>query len=93
MRALDRRLRRLEVGLLPPGQTESSRMYCETMLEVSRNRARRLGLPLPDSVPGLEWTHQINSLAEIILTERARWRQRQEESARASTDAEPRVES
>jgi len=74
MRALDKRLRKLEVGLLPPGQTESSRMYCEVMLEVSRNRARRLGLPMPDSVPGLEWTHQINSLAEIILRSQGRWR-------------------
>lgn len=79
MRVLDKRLRRLEVGLLPSGQTQSSRLYCEAMLEVSRNRAYRLGLPMPDSVPGLEWTHHINSLAEIILTTQGRLRREPEE--------------
>jgi hypothetical protein len=73
---LDKRLRRLEGGLLPPGQTEASRLYYETMLEISRNRAFRLGLPMPDSLPGLEWTRQISTLGEIILTERRRMRER-----------------
>jgi hypothetical protein len=79
MRVLERRLRRLEVGLLPPAQTESSRLYCEAMLGISRNRAHRLGLPVPD--PGLEWTHHISSLAEIILRSQGRWRGEPEEPA------------
>lgn len=77
MRALDKRLRRLEVGLLPTAQTEASGLYHATMLEISRNRARMLGEPLPDEVPGLEWTRQISTIGEILGAElqqmRARW--------------------
>lgn len=34
------------------------------------------GEPLPDEVPGLEWTRQMSSLGEIILAVRERWRER-----------------
>ena len=44
MRVLEKRLRRLEEELLPPAQTEASRLYCDAMLEVARNRARQRGL-------------------------------------------------
>jgi hypothetical protein len=76
MRVLERRLRRLEVGLLPPAETEASRLYYEAALTMSRNRARRLGQPLPDEVPGLEWTRQMSTLGEIIRAGRERMRER-----------------
>ena len=72
MRVLERRL--LEVGLLPPEQTAASRLYYDVVLEIARNRARMRGEPLPDEVPGLEWTHQISTLGEIIRASRERWR-------------------
>jgi hypothetical protein len=76
MRALVRRLRRIEEALLPPPETEASRLYYETMLAISRNRARMRGEPLPDEVPGLEWTQQMSTLGEIIRASRERWRSR-----------------
>ena len=88
MRAAIRRLHRLEDRLLPPAETKASRLYYETMLAVSRNRARRLGQPLPDKVPGLEWTRNISSLAEIIRVSRERCRARQaKEAGRSLTPA------
>ncbi|MGA2137170.1 MAG: hypothetical protein ABSH50_33185 [Bryobacteraceae bacterium] len=69
MRALDRRLRKLEVGLLPAAETDASRQYYDVMLEVARNRARMRGEPLPTEVAGLEWTYQIRTIGEIIRTE------------------------
>jgi hypothetical protein len=71
MRALERRLRRLEEGLLPPAETWASRVYYDSVLAIARNRARMQGDPLPDEVPGLEWTRQMSSLAEIVLASRA----------------------
>jgi hypothetical protein len=76
MRALDRRLRKLEVGLLPAAETEASRKYYDVMLEVARNRARMRGEPLPTEVAGLELTHQIRTIGEIIRTEVQRMRAR-----------------
>ena len=34
------------------------------------------GEPLPDAVPGLEWTHQITTIGEIIKASRQRVRMR-----------------
>lgn len=79
MRVLERRLRRLEVGLLPQGETEASRIYHETVLTISRNRARMRGEPLPVEVLGLEWTRQMSTLTEIIRTGVQRERRAAEE--------------
>jgi hypothetical protein len=76
MRALDRRLRRLEVGLLPAAETEASRQYYDVVLTVAPNRARRLGEPIPDEAAGLEWTRQIRTLGEIIRAGQERMRAR-----------------
>ena len=45
MRVLERRLRRLEVGPLPPPETAESRRVHEIVLDIRRRRAARLGLP------------------------------------------------
>jgi hypothetical protein len=51
MRVLERRLRRLEEGLLPPAETEESRRLHEVALDIRRRRAARLGLPDPEDDP------------------------------------------
>jgi hypothetical protein len=51
MRVLERRLRRLEEGLLPPAETEESRRLHEIVLDIQRRRAARLGLPDPEDDP------------------------------------------
>jgi predicted nuclease with RNAse H fold len=50
MRVLERRLRRLEVGLLPLAETELRRLH-EIVLSIRRCRAARLGLPVQEDVP------------------------------------------
>jgi hypothetical protein len=45
MRALDRRLRKLEVRFLPAVETEASRQYYDVVLTVAQNRARMRGEP------------------------------------------------
>ena len=70
MRVLERRLRRLEEGLLPPAETAESRELHEIVLDIRRRRAARLGIPvedLPDPIyrPG-------TSIAEGILASRKR---------------------
>jgi hypothetical protein len=47
MRVLDKRLRRLEVRLLPPAETDESRRMHEVVMDIRRRRAARLGLPVP----------------------------------------------
>jgi hypothetical protein len=70
MRVLEKRLRRLEVGLLPPAETEDSRRLHEIVLDMRRRRAARLGLPEQDvSAPALP---PGVSLAEVIIAARAR---------------------
>ena len=50
MNGLERRLRKLEVGLLPTPETAESRRLRELILEARRRRAAREGLPMPESV-------------------------------------------
>jgi len=45
MRVLERRPRRLEVGLLPPAETAESRRLSDVVLDIQRRRAARLGVP------------------------------------------------
>jgi len=51
MRVLERRLRRLEVGLLPTAETAESRRLHEIVMDIRRARAARLGLPEPEDDP------------------------------------------
>ena len=51
MRVLERRLRRLEEGLLPAADTAESRRLHEIVMEIRRRRAARHGLPVPEDVP------------------------------------------
>jgi hypothetical protein len=51
MRVLERRLRKLEEGLLPPPETAESRRMHEIVMGIRRARAARLGLPEPEDVP------------------------------------------
>jgi len=69
MRVLEKRLRRLEVGLLPPVDTASSRRVHQIALDIRRSRAKRLGLPEPDDVPASACRPGM-SLAEMIVASR-----------------------
>ena len=71
MRVLERRLRRLEEGLLPPPQTAESRRLHEAVLEIRRRRAADLGLPEPEDVPTPAFRPGL-SLAEMIIAARVR---------------------
>ena len=71
MRALERRLRRLEEGLLPPQETEESRRLHEILMDIRRRRAARLGLPEPKDVPDPEYRPGM-SLADAIGAARQR---------------------
>jgi hypothetical protein len=48
MHVLEKRLRRLEVGLLPPPETAQSQGLREIVRAIRRRRAARHGLPEPD---------------------------------------------
>lgn len=71
MRVLEKRLRRLQVGLLPPPETAESRRLHEIILEARRRRAARLGLPMPEDVPTPSFRPGM-SLGEMILAARKR---------------------
>jgi hypothetical protein len=71
MRALERRLRRLEVGLLPPAETAESRRLHEIVQDIRRRRAARLGLPEPEDLPERVCTPGM-SLADAIRAGRQR---------------------
>ena len=71
MRVLERRLRRLELGLLPPVETEESRRLHEIVLDIRRRRAARLGLPEPEDVPEPAFPPGM-SVGEMILASRKR---------------------
>ncbi len=65
MRMLQKRLHRLEEGLLPPAETAESRRVHELVMDIQRRRAARLGLPEPEDVPvPAYWSGM--SLGEII---------------------------
>ena len=51
MRVLVRRLRRLELGLLPPAETAESRQGHQVVLDIRRARAARLDIPGPEDIP------------------------------------------
>jgi hypothetical protein len=51
MRALERRLRQLEAGLLPALATSESRRILDAVLDTEGRRAARLGLPELDDDP------------------------------------------
>jgi hypothetical protein len=55
MRALQKRLRRLEEGLLPPAETAESRRVHEVVLDIRRRRAARLGIPVEEDVRDSEY--------------------------------------
>ena len=71
MRVLERRLRRLEEGLLPPAETEESRRLHEIVMDIQRRRAARLGLPEPEDDPEPANLRGM-SLGEIIRASRER---------------------
>lgn len=75
MRVLERRLRRLEEGLLPPAQTAESRRLHEVVLDIQRRRAARLGLPVPEDVPAEPYQPGM-SIAESIRASVQRMRER-----------------
>ena len=54
MRAIGRRIQRLEVGLLPPTETEESRRLHEIVFGIRRRRAERLGLPVVVADPEVD---------------------------------------
>ena len=71
MRMLQRRLRRLEEGLLHPAETAESRRVQELVMDIRRRRAARLGRPEPEDVPvPAYWSGM--SLGEIIRAGRER---------------------
>jgi hypothetical protein len=68
---LEKRLRRLEEGLLPPPETEESRRLREVALDIRRRRAARLGIPVEEDGPDPEFRPGM-SLGEMILAARER---------------------
>ena len=77
MRVLERRLRKLEEGLLPPPETEESRRVHEIVLDIRRRRAARLGLPEPEDAPEPAYRPGIPIGAAILA---ARQRRRDSET-------------
>jgi hypothetical protein len=75
MRVLERRLRRLEVGLLPPPETAESRRLHEIVLGIRRARAARLGLSELEDVPAPAFRPGM-SLADCIRASVQRERER-----------------
>ncbi len=70
MRVLERRLRKLEEGLLPSPETAESRRMHEIVMDIRRARAAGLGLPEPEDAPEVDFTPGI-SLAEVITRQLA----------------------
>jgi len=48
MRVLERRLRKLEQGMLPAAENAESRRVLDAVLDMQRRRAASLGLPAPE---------------------------------------------
>jgi len=72
MRVLEKRLRRLETGLLPPPETAESRRLDEVVMDIRRRRAARLGISEPEDVPALPTRAPGMTLAEMIIGARTR---------------------
>jgi len=51
MRGLEKRLRKLEEGMLPTPEDAESRRVLDAVLDMERRRAARLGLPPPEDDP------------------------------------------
>ena len=75
MRVLERRLHKLEVGLLPAAESPESRCLYEIVLDIRRRRADRLALPEPEDVPEPAYRPDM-SIAELITAARQRRRER-----------------
>ena len=71
MRVLDRRLRKLEEGLLPPAETAESRRLHEIVQDIRRRRVARLGIPVEEDGPAPEYRPGM-SLGEMIIAARQR---------------------
>ncbi len=71
MKAITRRVRRLEQRLLAPVETEASRRAREMVLDIRRHRAERLGLPVPDDVPEPAYRHGM-SIGDTLRAEHQR---------------------
>ena len=71
MRMLEKRLRRLEEGMLPPAETAASRRLYEMVLHIRRCRTARLGLSVPEDHHEPGWGGM--SLGDIIQAGRQRW--------------------
>jgi hypothetical protein len=83
MRVLERRLRRLEEGLLPPPENAESRRLLDAVLDGQRREAARLGLPAPEDDPEPVYRPRM-SIGETIRAgvQRMRARWAAEEAAR-----------
>jgi hypothetical protein len=71
MRVLEKRLRRLEEGLLPLAETAESRRLNGIVLDIRRRRLARLGLPEPEDDPKPRYRPGM-SLADGIRAARQR---------------------
>jgi hypothetical protein len=69
MRVVEKRVRRLEVGLLPAAETPEDRRLHE--IDILRRRAARHGLPEPEDVPAPSFRPGM-SMAEMIIAARVR---------------------
>ncbi len=82
MRALNKRLRRLEAGLLPPAETAESRRQHEIVLDIQRRRAARLGLPVPEDLPEPVYRPSMSIAEQILAARRLRELSKVEEARR-----------
>jgi hypothetical protein len=71
MRVLEKLLRKVEAGLLPPPETAASQRINEIVLDIRRRRAARLGLPEPKDVPAPAFPPGM-SLGDLIRAARKR---------------------
>ena len=90
MRALEKRLRKLEEGLLPPAETAESRRVHEIVLDIRRARAARLGVPEPEDDPEPVYRPGM-SIGDKIRTVVQRMRERRAGERRAAEEARARL--
>jgi len=75
MRGLEKRLRKLEEGMLPPAEDAESRRVLDAVLDTERRRAARLGLSPPDDDPEPVYRPGM-SIGDAIRAEVQRLRER-----------------